>query len=56
MNKSHLLGLLIEDIEKNEHHYQMQIDTATESRLVLLEELKDLGGERVTYVSCQVCK
>src|SRR5215213_1929163 len=48
MNKGHLLGLLLEDAEKNEHHYQMQTDTKEVLRQNLVEELRDLGGEKAT--------
>jgi EVE domain len=47
MNKSHLLDLLLFDAEKNEHRYQMQTDTTTELHQILLEDLQNLGGEKV---------
>jgi hypothetical protein len=48
MNKDHLLKLLLEDAEKNEHHYQIQTDTKEVLRQNLVEELGDLGGEKAT--------
>src|SRR5215204_3624613 len=48
MNKDHLLELLLEDAEKNEHHFQIQTDTEDGLRQNLLEELQDLGGDKAT--------
>src|SRR5215212_10305375 len=48
MNKSYLLDLLLYDAEKNEHQYQVQTDTTTELRQVLLADLQNLGGEKAT--------
>jgi hypothetical protein len=48
MNKDHLLELLLEDAENNEHHFQIQTDTEDGLRQNLLEELQDLGGDKAT--------
>jgi hypothetical protein len=48
MNKGHLLELLLDDAEKNEHHYQIRTDTKDGLRQNLLEELQNLGGDRAT--------
>lgn len=50
MNKAHLLGLLLDDAEKNEHFYQIQADTKDKLHQVLLEDLHNLGGDTVTSV------
>jgi hypothetical protein len=48
MNKVHLLELLLEDAEKKVHYYQMQTETTTELRQVLIEDLQNLGVEKAT--------
>lgn len=48
MDRAHILGLLLDDAEKNEHHYQRQVDTKDELHQFLLEDLQNLGGDKVT--------
>jgi hypothetical protein len=48
LNKVHLLELLLEDAEKNEHQYQIQTDTKDGLHQILLEDLQNLGGDKVT--------